>query len=109
MDGIGLVFQYLLCPGRCGIFVKFNPQSAFRQFPVMIDADIFDADIMFCEQGGDGRDGAGFVGDIDRQDIFCFDRTAGNIDKRLTIGPGPVEKLIERIGLFLVQFFLKSV
>ena len=104
-----MFFQYVFRLVGRRLLIKVDSEGAHSQFSVMIDADIFDADIMFCEQGGDGRDGAGFVGDIDRQDIFCFDRTAGNIDKRFTIGPGPVEKLIERIGLFLVQFFLKSV
>ncbi len=83
-----------------GFFViKFNPQSTFRQFSVMIDADILDTHIMFCQQGGNRSDGARFVRDIHGEYIFRLDRTVGTVGKGIPVGTSGVKKIIESVSI----------
>lgn len=87
-----------------GFFViKFNPQSTFRQFSVMIDADILDTHIMFCQQGGNRSDGARFVRDIHGEYIFRLDRTVGTVGKGIPVGTCGIKEQIECIFVLPVK------
>ena len=66
-------------------FMEFNAQSAFCQFPVVVDPDILDTHVVGGQQGGDGGNGAGPVCDIQSQDMFGLDRAAGSFDKGLSV------------------------
>ena len=61
----GGVHQFLVA-------VELDPEDAFLEFPVMVDAYILNVDVVDRQDGGDLRDQAGPVGDIhvDKVDLM---------------------------------------
>ena len=81
---------YCFCGRR--LIVKFDPEHAFFKFPVVYDADIFNIDIVACQDGCYSCDPAGFIDDVAVDGELFFDRTCGAARHRITIVPGSLEQ-----------------
>ena len=69
--------------------VKFQAQHTVLGFPVVGNADIFDADSLVGQQGDNVGQGAGFVCDIHIKTEGTLDGTAGSVDKGCLLYTSP--------------------
>ena len=59
-----MAFQYGNCFFVRNVVVKFDTQHAFFKFAVVDDSDVFQADRITCQNGGNGGDTACLVHNV---------------------------------------------
>ena len=64
MDFIAVLRHTLHGPGKRVLTVKLDAQRPFCQFPVVVDADVFDAHVVHGKERGDGGNGAWLIRNV---------------------------------------------
>ena len=80
--------------------IKFNAQCALFPFPVMGNADIFDADVMRRKQGGNGSQGAWAVGNVYGKGVCAFNWPAGSFQERVPVFLRFLEEALQPDAVF---------
>lgn len=82
--------------------IEGDLQSSFPFFPVMIDAEISDADHIGSQNGGNNGNGARMILHVKRNRIFAMNQSLGGAVHRIPVFPGFPEELRNTLGLFFL-------
>ena len=92
--------EKLLCHFTILSGVEGDLQSAFPFFPVMIDAEISDADHVGSQNGGNNGNGARMILHVKRNRIFAMNQSLGRAVHGIPVFPGFPEELRNTLGHF---------
>ena len=79
------------------LLVEFDLQYALFKLTVMYDTDIFDADLIHGEDRGDSGNAAGFVLDVQIQNIRLVDQSGCGYINGIAVIPGTCKHLVQII------------
>ena len=105
INGIALGTENFTCLFDAFLVVEFHPEYAVFLFPVMNDTDVFDTDLMQCQDRGNGGESTGLIRNLNIEGIGFLDRPTGGIDKGITVISCFVKKMIKRLTACVVNLF----